>query len=218
MGLQDKTTNSAVGLEYNVSYRGDPNEVHFFIGKEFQGGYGWIFPLRDKRAILGFGSFENIVVKELKLRLNKMLSNDKISQLVVKDNDHAEGGSIPITEVKNKFICQNLICVGDSVSQVNPIVGEGYKYIFKSAVFASNSIFKAISMDNPVYLKEYEEEWNTHYYDRYRVAKDLQKTLARFSKYDSIIDLGILFLKTKRHKTFERLFSGEFSKRDLYLP
>jgi digeranylgeranylglycerophospholipid reductase len=217
-GLQDKTTKLAVGLEYNVKYCGNPHEAHFYIGKDFQGGYGWIFPLKNQRAIIGFGSFENLVIKEIKKRLNNMLTIEKIANLVEKDNDLAEGGSIPITDVKSKFVQGNLICVGDSVSQVNPIVGEGYRYIFKSASLASKAIDKAIRYDDDAYLKEYEVKWSKEFKNKYRIAKKLQITLDKFSKNDLLIDLGVLFLKTKRHKTVEKLFAGEFTKRDLLLP
>ena len=67
-----------------------------------------------------------------------------IKKLVEKDNEKVEGGSIPITPVIDKFIHQNLVCVGDSVSQVNPVVGEGYKFIFESAIMASKAISKSL--------------------------------------------------------------------------
>lgn len=216
--LQDSTMKVAVGLEYNVKYRGNPNETHFYIGKDFQGGYGWIFPLKNQRAILGFGSFENLVIKEIKKQLDNMLTIEKVSKLVEKDNDNAEGSTIPITEVKSQFINNNLVCVGDSVSQVNPVVGEGYRYIFKSAVLASKAIDKAIKNNNSDYLQEYETDWRKQFMCKYKIAKKLQKILDRFSRNDLLIDLGVLFLKTKRHRTVERLFAGEFNKRDLFLP
>ncbi len=32
----------------------------------YQGGYGWIFPLKNDRAIIGFGTFDENIVKDLK--------------------------------------------------------------------------------------------------------------------------------------------------------
>lgn len=217
-GLQNKQPDVAVGVEYNVKYKGNTNEAHLYLGNHYEGGYGWLFPLKNNRAILGFGSFENIVINELKERLNKMLTIPHIAAIVEKDNDIAEGGILPITPVKNKFVYNNLVCVGDSVSQVNPIVGEGYKFIFRAAVMAANAIEKALTQNNASLLNEYEQEWNNRYYDFYRKSKRMQQLLIEYSKSDTKVDIGMLFLKTKRSKTIEKIISGEFTKADAYLP
>lgn len=217
-GLQDNKPDVAVGVEYNVKYKGNSNEAHLYLGNHYEGGYGWLFPLKNNRAILGFGSFENIVVNELKERLNKMLTIPHIATIVEKDNDIAEGGILPITPVKTKFVYNNLVCVGDSVSQVNPIVGEGYKFIFRAAVMAANAIEKALTQNNSSLLNEYEQEWNKRYYDFYRKSKRMQQLLIEYSKSDTKVDVGMLFLKTKRSKTIEKIISGEFTKADAYFP
>lgn len=217
-GLQDKQPDVAVGVEFNVKYKGSTNEAHLYLGNHYEGGYGWLFPLKNNRAILGFGSFDNLVINDLKQRLNKMLTIPHIAAIVEKDNDEAEGGILPITEVKTKFVFNNLVCVGDSVSQVNPIVGEGYKFIFRAAVMAANAIEKAISQNNPSLLGEYEQQWNKQYHNYYRKSRRMQQLLIKYSKSDKKVDLGMLFLKTKRDKTIERIISGEFTKREAYLP
>lgn len=217
-GLQDKDPKVAVGVEFNVKYKGKTNEAHLYLGNHYEGGYGWLFPLKNQRAILGFGSFDSLVVGELKHRLNKMLTIPHIAAIVEKDNDIAEGGILPITPVKTKFVHKNLICVGDSVSQVNPIVGEGYKFIFRAAVMAANAIEKALSQSNASLLGIYEYEWNKQYFDFYRKSKRMQKLLIDFSKSDIKVDLGMLFLKTKRNETISKIVSGEFTKNDVYWP
>jgi digeranylgeranylglycerophospholipid reductase len=218
MGLQDEKPMVAVGVESNVAYSGDPHEAHFFIGKTFQGGYGWIFPLQNERAIIGFGSFENLVIKEMKQRFASIITNPLISKLITIDVDKAEGGIIPITEVKSKFVSGNLICIGDSVSQVNPVVGEGYRFIFQAAKLASDAIITAIKKDELSHLQRYEIAWNNEFYSKYKTAKKMQKLINTFSNSDLLVDLGILILKTKRRKTILKLFAGEFSKWDVYLP
>ena len=217
-GLQDKQPDVAVGVEFNVKYKGNSNEAHLYLGNHYEGGYGWLFPLKNNRAILGFGSFDNLVINELKQRLNKMLTIPHISAIVEKDNDEAEGGILPITDVKTKVVQNNLICVGDSVSQVNPVVGEGYKFIFRAAVMAANAIEKAISQNNPTLLSEYEQQWNKQYYNYYRKARRMQDLLIKYSKSDRKVDIGMLFIKTKRDKTIIKLISGEFTKKEAYLP
>jgi digeranylgeranylglycerophospholipid reductase len=217
-GLQDKKPAVAVGVEFNVKYTGKTNEGHLYLGNHYEGGYGWLFPLKNNRAILGFGSFDNLVISELKQRLNKMLLIPHIAAIVEKDNDTAEGGILPLTNIKTQFVFNNLVCVGDSVSQVNPIVGEGYKFIFKAAVMAANAIENALALNNPSLLREYEHEWNKQYYEFYRKSWRAQQALIAYSKSYVMVFLFLLFMKTKGDKTVEKIISGVFNKREVYWP
>lgn len=217
-GLMDTRHDLAVGLEYNVKYNGDPNETHFYIGKEYQGGYGWIFPLKNGRAIVGYGSFEKQVITKLKNYFEAMLQSPQVSNLIEIDNTKSEGGSIPITDVKTKFVENNLVCVGDSVSHVNPIVGEGYRFIFKSAKYAADAIEHALNEKDNTLLSEYESNWKNEFQEKYEAAKSLQKYIGIFSKSDLITDLAVLLLYLKRDKTVEGYYAGDFRKKNLLLP
>ena len=210
IGLRDKKVKLATGVEYNVKYFGKPNEAHLMIGKLYQGGYGWIFPLKNKRAIIGFGSFDNHVIKELKHRLNSILEMPKISKLVQKDNEKVEGGSIPLTPVLDKFIDQNLICVGDSVSQVNPIVGEGYKFIFEAAIMAVNAIDKSLKFNNLENLSIYEDAWKNRFLENYKRSKKAQERLFRYSKKDYLMDFALLLMGLRGDKRIITSVSGEY--------
>lgn len=211
VGLQQKSLALATGVEYNVKYLGQPNQGHLFIGKQFQGGYGWIFPLKNSRAIIGFGSFDNTVVKELKSRLNAILETPMIKKLVIKDSEKVEGGSIPLSPVLEKFVIHNLICVGDSVSQVNPVAGEGYKFIFESAVMASKAIDKTLETDDLEYLGTYESAWKKRFLTSYKRGKFIQKKVFRYSKNDLLMDCAMLYLKLRSDKSIARALSGELA-------
>lgn len=56
-GLRCKNGDLATGVEYNVQYLGNPKEMFLLIGKEYHGGYGWLFLLKDRRVIIGLGTF-----------------------------------------------------------------------------------------------------------------------------------------------------------------
>jgi len=64
VGLQEQNPPIALGVEYNVKYKGSVNEIHLLIGKTYEGGYGWIFPLQEDRAIIGFGTFDKMIAKK----------------------------------------------------------------------------------------------------------------------------------------------------------
>ncbi|CAL2063270.1 NAD(P)/FAD-dependent oxidoreductase [Tenacibaculum sp. 190524A05c] len=211
VGLQEKKVKLATGVEYNVKYLGDPKEVHLLVGKEYKGGYGWVFPLQNQRAIFGFGTFDEEVVKDLKKRLNDILESPTIKKMVVKDNELVEGGSIPLTPVLDKFVLNNLVCVGDSVSQVNPIAGEGYKFIFESAIMASKAIVNAIHQDDLTPLSQYETDWKKRFLKSYKRAKFSQEKIFKYSKKDYLMDFAMLLLKLRSNKSIIKSLSGEFA-------
>lgn len=210
VGLQIKNPDLAVGVEYNVKYFGKSDEACLLLGKEYKGGYGWIFPLKNQRAIIGFGTFDEKMVKGLKERLNEILQFPNIKKLVEKDNEIVEGGSIPITPVLDKFVIENLVCVGDSVSQVNPIVGEGYKFIFESAIMASEFITKSIKSNSLTHLSDYEKTWKKRFLSNYKRSKVAQERIFSLTKSNFLVNLGILLLKLRSNKKNAATLSGEY--------
>ena len=210
VGLLPVTTELATGVEYNVQYLGNKNEFHLMIGKDYQGGYGWIFPLKNDRAIIGFGTFDKSMIKGLKQNLNAILELPAIQKLVLKDNDNVEGGSIPITPVIDTFVKGNLVCVGDSVSQVNPIVGEGYKFIFESAIMASEAISESLHKNDLQLLRAYENKWAKRFLLNYRRSKIAQRRIFSLSKNDFLIAFGMILSKFRSNKKNIRTLSGEY--------
>lgn len=210
IGLMETSPKLAVGVEYNVKYKGNPNEIHLLVGKVYEGGYGWIFPLKNQRAIIGFGTIDDTIIKELKNRLHTILEIPKIKKLVEKDNTKIEGGSIPITPVLSEFVKQNLLCVGDSVSQVNPIVGEGYKFIFEAALMASKAIIKSIENNDISKLNEYETAWKNRFFDNYSRSKNAQIRFIKYSQDNLLMNTVLLFSKLISDKRCIISLSGEY--------
>ena len=209
-GLQSKDFQLATGVEYNVKYNGPSNEIQLLLGKTYKGGYGWLFPLKNDRAIIGFGTIDNSLKKGLKERLNQIINQPEFKSIIEKDNDKVEGGSVPITPVLDKFVLNNLVCVGDSVSQVNPIAGEGYKFVFESAIMANNAIDKALKQDDIALLFEYEKDWRKRFLANYKRSKIAQERINNLSKSDLLIDLGVLLFKLRSNKSNLKSISGEY--------
>lgn len=210
VGLIAKKTELATGVEYNVAYKGNKTDLHLLMGKVYQGGYGWIFPLQNKRAIIGFGTFDEELVKDLKNRLLNILEFPKIKKLVEKDNDTVEGGSIPITPVLEKFVVNNLICVGDSVSQVNPIVGEGYKFIFEAAIMASKAINKSLEENKTDFLNEFETDWKNRFLLNYQRSKRAQGRFVKYSQNNFLMDYTLFISKFISDERCISSLSGEY--------
>lgn len=217
LGLQEKYVSVATGVEYNVEYKAPSYQAHLLFGKLYEGGYGWIFPLQNKRAIVGFGSYNAAVRSELKKRLDRMCEVPFVKNMIVKDNPRVYGGTIPLTDVKTKFVYKNVVCIGDSVSQVNPLVGEGYRFVLEAGYIAAPYIYKAIKNNDIELLHGYETEWSELFYTKYRKGLRLQKFADKVSHSDIISDLMNLFVATKRKPAFTDFLSGEFNK-SIFLP
>ena len=210
-GLLNKKYEIATGVEYNVKYMGNPNEMHIMVGKVYEGGYGWIFPLKNERAIIGYGAYDAKLAKGLKESLNKIIELPNIKNLVIKDNEVVEGGSIPSTPVIEKFVSNNLVCVGDSVSQVNPIGGEGYKFIFEAAFMASKAIKKSLQKNDLNLLSEYEKDWKSRFSYNYKRSKIAQKRVYNtLTRSDFLTDLGMILSKLRSNKKNFQSISGEY--------
>ena len=208
LGLQDQKFTIATGLEYNVKYSGPQNQAHLFFGKEFSGGYGWIFPLKSERAIWGYGTFDPKKITHLKEVLDRLISSAPINTLVKKDNEKLEGGTIPITKPKNRFVWKNVVCVGDSVSQVHPLIGEGYRFVLESGKLAAPHILNALKKNDMGLLTGYEVDWNKKFFASYRRGRLLQLALGISNRSDIICDLILLSLSRLRDNVFIRFLSG----------
>jgi len=213
LGLQDPDVNFAKGVEYNVQYFDKSDTCHFFVGKLLQGGYAWIFPKKDNRAIFGYASLYEVNINNCEEILNSLFKVNPYIELVKKDNNKLCSGVIPITSVKTKFVYKNVVGIGDSVSQVNPIVGEGYKFIIEASKMASQYIYKAIVNNNIELLHNYEKEWGNKFLTNYIRCKKLQNIGNWASKSDFLSDLLVLFLRYIKNSNFTKLISGDINLR-----
>lgn len=206
-GLQDRKLNIATGLEYNVLYHGPENQIHLYLGKEFYNGYGWIFPLGGKRAIIGYGIIGPHAVN-MKLALDSICNIESVRALITKDNEIAYGGTVPITDVKTKFVFRNVLCVGDSVSQVHPLVGEGYRFVLESGKIAAPYIVQALEDNDILHLLGYEEEWRRIFQKSYQKGKRNQRIAEIASRSNLLSDALLLVIKMTSNEHAERAMSG----------
>lgn len=209
LGLQAQKIKIATGLEYNVRYHAPEHQAHLFIGKDFLGGYGWIFPLGQNRAIFGYGTFSGNHKTHLKETLDRIITTEPLKTLVTKDNAVPYGGTIPITEVKTRFVYKNVVCIGDSVSQVHPLVGEGYRFVLEAGLIAAPHILKALATGALEHLTGYELDWNKKFQRSYKKGKLLQKIADIGSRNDILSDALALAVKMVSGERFNRVLKGD---------
>ena len=165
MGFATKWKRFGAGAEYEVKAEKVDSETWWLmVGQQYSpAGYAWIFPLGNNivRIGVGVGKPESNVdpTQRLKELMEKKLGPIKKLGEITPIEFHY--GLIPNDGLSRKTVFNNLILVGDSAGQANPLVLEGIRYAIKFGRVAgkvSAVAIKSGKTDKDA-LYPYEENW-----------------------------------------------------------
>lgn len=205
-----------VGLEFemeNIDISHDKYML-FKLDQNFApGGYSWIFSAGKNRAKVGNCWSEN--------RFKKMGGQgSNVSYLykwIHEDNRlknaravEIHGGNAFLTGKKVSKITDGFIGIGDSVSTINPLAGEGIRPALKSGNFAAETIIEAIKKKDfsVKTLKKYESRWNKYAYT-WKILDFVAKR--GYSSSNSVLDKYINQAKKMDSNTIKDVLSFKFS-------
>lgn len=165
MGLVTQWKRFGAGAEYEVKVENiDPQTWWLMVGQQYSpAGYAWIFPLGDNiaRIGVGIGKPESDVdpTQRLKELMEKKIGPIKKLGKITPIEFHY--GLIPNDGLSRKTVFNNLILVGDSAGQANPLVLEGIRYAIKFGRVAGHISSDAIKSGKTgeKELYPYEEKW-----------------------------------------------------------
>ena len=134
------------------------------VGQEYSpAGYAWIFPTSKNTARIGVGVGKPDSDVDPTVRLNELIDK-KIGP--IKDLGNIEKiefhyGLIPNEGLSRKTVYDNLILVGDSAGQANPLVLEGIRYAIRFGEVAGKVAANAVKNEDTSErsLIPYEKEW-----------------------------------------------------------
>ena len=103
----------------------DPDYCEFTLGSAAPGGYVWIFPKSEDTANVGLGIQLKQLKKpgEIKEALDRFIAKDK--RLHNGKPLDMVAGAVSICAPIEKTVTDNLLLVGDSARQIDPITGGG---------------------------------------------------------------------------------------------
>jgi len=165
MGFVTQWKRFGAGAEYEVKAEKVDSETWWLmVGQQYSpAGYAWIFPLGNNivRIGVGVGKPESDVdpTQRLKELMEKKLGPIKKLGEITPIEFHY--GLIPNDGLSRKTVFNNLILVGDSAGQANPLVLEGIRYAIKFGRVAgkvSAVAIKSGKTDKDA-LYPYEENW-----------------------------------------------------------
>lgn len=201
----------AFGAEYLVPLKKEVHTADLFVGANLKGGYGWIFPKDPRTAIVGYGTLSRECFPNVEKYLRGMWHIKRVSERC--DLNPLEKNLAVFRTGKpiSRFTERNLLLVGDSALQANPLIGEGIKFIMDASRIVSKWIKISIENNDLNPLKNYDKEWRKKYYKKYSVCFFLQQKIKEASADDSKLDGGVRMLRNVSDKDFVKLLSGDLN-------
>ena len=209
LGLIEQWKRFGAGAEYEVKAENVQKDTWWLmVGQEYSpAGYAWIFPLGNNivRIGVGVGKPESDVdpTQRLKEILEKQLGPIKKLGKITPIEFHY--GLIPNDGLSRKTVFNNLILVGDSAGQANPLVLEGIRYAIKFGRVAGKVASDAIKnkKTDADALYPYEENWRNAIESKINSARKVQDRWIGLSdkEWDKELDI-IKELKTEEFLDF----------------
>jgi len=186
------------GAEYEVKAENiDKDTWWLMVGQKYSpAGYAWIFPVSKDvvRIGVGIGKPESSVdpterLKELiETKIGPIGKLGKITPI------EFHYGLIPNDGLSRKTVYNNLILVGDSAGQANPLVLEGIRYAIKFGRIAGKVAAQAIKVGktDEESLAPYEKNWRKEIQSKINSAGKVQERWIGFSDDDWDKELDVI--------------------------
>ena len=165
MGFVEQWERFGAGAEYEAKVEHVKADTWWLmVGEKYSpAGYAWIFPLGDNIARIGVGIGKPDSPVDPTARLKELIENKEgpIADLGKIEPIEFHYGLIPNDGLSRKTVYDNLILVGDSAGQANPLVLEGIRYAIRFGRIAGEVASKAIKANDTSEkkLSEYEDNW-----------------------------------------------------------
>jgi len=180
LGLVTQWKRFGAGAEYEVEVENaDPDTWWLMVGQEYSpAGYAWIFPMGGKIVRIGVGVGKPESGLDPTERLEQLLQKKlgPISKLGKITPIEFHYGLIPNDGLSRKTVYDNLILVGDTAGQANPLVLEGIRYAIRFGRIAGETAANAILNGDlsEKSLISYEENWKKAIQSKINSASKVQ--------------------------------------------
>ena len=165
LGYVEQWKKFGVGAEFEVrTEKLEYDNWWLMVGQEYSpAGYAWIFPTSKNTARVGVGIGKPNSDVDPTIRLNELIDKKvgPIKNLGKIEKIEFHYGLIPNEGLSRKTVYDNLILVGDSAGQANPLVLEGIRYAIRFGEVAGKVAAGAIKISDTsqTSLMPYEKEW-----------------------------------------------------------
>jgi digeranylgeranylglycerophospholipid reductase len=169
LGMWDRdAAQSGIGKEYEAIGDFDCDSMLFKFDHEFApGGYAWVFPAGDGVFKIGVCWVSDFYERhhppddgKIDSYIQKWIESDPRWDIDEIQDVHA-GQAISDNSI-NQRAADGMVAIGDAVSSINPLFGEGIRPAMESAEMAAGSSIEALKRGDTSRqsLSAYEERWN----------------------------------------------------------
>ncbi len=214
MGFVTQWKRFGAGAEYEVKAENAESDTWWLmVGQQYSpAGYAWIFPLGNNivRIGVGVGKPESSVDPTQRLKELMGAKTGPIKKLGKMTPIEFHYGLIPNDGLSRDTVFNNLMLVGDSAGQANPLVLEGIRYAIKFGRVAgkvSSDAIKSGKTDKEA-LKPYEENWRKSIESKINSAGKVQNRWIELSdeEWDKELDI----IKELNSEEFIDFIKAEF--------
>lgn len=180
MGFVTQWEKFGAGAEYEVKAENvDPQTWWLMVGQKYSpAGYAWIFPISKEIVKIGVGVGKPDSSVDPTERLKELMESKEgpIKKLGKITPIEFHYGLIPNDGLSRKTVYNNLILVGDSAGQANPLVLEGIRYAIKFGRVAGKVALAAIlsGKTDESALMPYENNWRKEIESKIKSAGKVQ--------------------------------------------
>jgi len=177
-----------IGKEYEVEGSFNCNSMVFKFDHRFApGGYAWVFPGDDGIFKIGVCWVNDFYERHRPSEdgpiddyLNQWIESD--SRWSVDEIVDVHAGEVISDNSINQRVNDGIVAVGDSVSSINPLFGEGIRPGMESAEMAAEVVLKALKKGDTSQqtLSEYERRWNTEKGPKWKTQRMIGELLYDF--------------------------------------
>jgi digeranylgeranylglycerophospholipid reductase len=197
MGFVTQWEKFGAGAEYEVKAENvDPQTWWLMVGQKYSpAGYAWIFPISNEIVRIGVGVGKPDSSVDPTERLKQLMDSKEgpIGRLGKITPIEFHYGLIPNDGLSRKTVYNNLILVGDSAGQANPLVLEGIRYAIKFGRVAGDVAASALHSGNTEEsaLMPYEDNWRKEIESKIKSAGKVQSRWIGLSdeQWDKELDI-----------------------------
>ncbi|TFF85894.1 MAG: NAD(P)/FAD-dependent oxidoreductase [Promethearchaeota archaeon] len=215
-GLRKKWEIDELGLAKCAIMEGetslDTQSIHVFF-RPYK-GYGWIFPLSERKFNIGCGTFEEANRKyNLNTIYEEFIRDPRIKHLLPeKTYKQTWSASFPLPAKgvkKNSLFGENIMLIGDTAGFVSPISGEGIHPSIVSGKVAAETAIAALEEENisKKQLKKYKTNSNIS-----KIIRNFQlkRSMVEFFYENDGENLSIMLKLAKQNEKFRDIVVNMF--------
>jgi len=169
LGMWDRDgAQKGIGIEFEVTGTFDRDSLLFKFDHEYApGGYAWVFPAGEGVFKIGVCRVNDFYERHrppddgpIDSYVRRWIASD--SRWDVDEIRDVHAGHVISDNSINQRADDGVVAVGDAVSSINPLFGEGIRPAMESAEMAAEVVIEALRQGDTSrqFLSAYEERWN----------------------------------------------------------